>query len=215
MVRMPSPLQLSSSIESAPMVGLTRGKVFREHGIRTVEDLLWVLPFRYEDWRRKKSIGDLQDGERLTVEGTVVRSHLAVTARKRFKILDVTVADATGRLQVRFFNQPYLADTFSKGNRILLHGDVKIEPMARVPVIENPHYEILKERPATEFLKIRPVYERIGSITTKMLRWMIQTCLGQLPAAAFGEPFSPELLKKYKLVDRKTAFQELHFPEDD
>jgi ATP-dependent DNA helicase RecG len=206
-------LQLSSSIESAPMIQEGRGKVLRDHGIRTVEDLLWYLPFRYEDWRNVKKISQLNDGDRVTVPATVVRSHLQVTSRKRFKILDVTVSDGSGRMIVRFFNQPYLTDQFQQGVKVLFHGNAQLEPFAREPVMENPQYEVLKNRLAEEFLQVRPVYERIGSITPKMLRWIIKLCLEQIPAAAFGEPFSEELRKKYKLVDRKTAFQQLHFPD--
>lgn len=195
------------------MIQEGRGKVLRDHGIRTVEDLLWYLPFRYEDWRSIKKISQLNDGDRVTVPATIVRSHLQVTSRKRFRILDVTVSDGSARMIVRFFNQPYLTDQFQQGVKVLLHGNAQMEPFAREPVMENPQYEVLKNRPAEEFLQVRPVYERIGSITPKMLRWIIKLCLEQIPAAAFGEPFSEEMRKKYKLVDRKTAFQQLHFPD--
>lgn len=195
------------------MIQEGRGKILRDHGIRTIEDLLWYLPFRYEDWRHTKTISKLNDGDRVTVPATIVRSHLQVTSRKRFKILDVTVSDGSGRMIVRFFNQPYLTDQFQQGVKVLFHGSAQLEPFAREPVMENPQYEVLKGRPAEEFLQVRPVYERIGSITPKMLRWILKLCLEQIPAAAFGEPFSEELRKKYKLVDRKTAFQQLHFPD--
>ena len=69
-------LTLSSSIETAPMVNEARGKTFRNHGIRTIEDLLWYLPFRYEDWRHPKEIKHLSDGELATVVGKVTRIRL-------------------------------------------------------------------------------------------------------------------------------------------
>lgn len=196
------------------MISAGRGKVLRDHGIRTVEDLLWYLPFRYEDWRHVAKITQLNNGDRATIVGTVVRSNLQVTPRKRFKILDLTVSDGSGRMFVRFFNQPYLADHFPQGAKAIFHGNAAIEPFAREPLMENPQYEVLKDKKPDEFLQMRPVYERIGSITPKMLRWMIKLCLEQIPAAAFGEPFSEELKKKYNLVDRKTAFQQLHFPDE-
>src|SRR5262245_26312841 len=99
-------LQFSSSVENIPLINEKRGKMLRDHGIRTVEDLLWYLPFRYEDWSELSRISDLKDGQTATVYGTVTRSHLQVTARKRFKILDVTVKDDRGALLLQFFNQP-------------------------------------------------------------------------------------------------------------
>ena len=65
------------------MINEGRGKVLRDHGIRTIEDLLWHLPFRYEDWRQTRKISQVKDGDRVTVHGTVMRSHLQVTPRLR------------------------------------------------------------------------------------------------------------------------------------
>jgi ATP-dependent DNA helicase RecG len=207
-------LQLSSRIESAPMVNEKRGKIFREHGIRTIEDLLWYLPFRYEDWRILTRIKDLENGQLVTVLGEVVKSRLQITARRRFKILEVVIRDSSGSLIVRFFNQPYLKDQFEKGRVVLLHGIVKSEPFGQA-VLENAQFEMPKEGTSEIYLQIRPVYQRIGSITPKMLRWIIKKSLDSISAQAFGEPLSERLRKKYKLVERKLAFEELHFPARD
>ncbi|MGH9856409.1 MAG: DEAD/DEAH box helicase, partial [Acidobacteriota bacterium] len=205
-------LTLSSSIENAPMVNEARGKVFRNHGIRTIEDLLWYLPFRYEDWRHPKEIKRLIDGEVATIVGKVTRTHLHLTPRRHFKILEVTIRDSTGSILVRFFNQPYLKDQFEKDRKVILHGTVRVDPFGHDAEMENPHHEILKKEDPSEYLSVRPVYERIASITPKMLRWIVKLSLESIPAQAFGEPLSDELRKKYKLVDRRTAIWQLHFP---
>lgn len=205
-------LQLSSSIENIPLINEKRGKLLRDHGIRTVEDLLWHLPFRYENWDCLKRIPDLQDGESATVFGTVSRVHLQVTSRRRFKILDVTVRDSYGSLLLQFFNQAYLQEKFAKGTQVLIHGVVKKEPFAHDATIKDPQYEFPRDGDLSPFLRIRPVYERISAITPKMLRFMVRHCLESMPTAAFGEPLSDEIRKKYKLVDRKAAFLQLHFP---
>jgi ATP-dependent DNA helicase RecG len=191
-------LQLSSRIESVPLVNEKRGAVLRDHGIRTVEDLLWYLPFRYEDWRKLSRASELKSGQIATISGIVTH---------------ITVKDSGGVIIGRFFNQPYLKDHFEKGRSVILHGVVKKDPFVDYPILENPQHEVLNKKEAGHFLQVRPVYERIGSITPKMLRWMIHTCLEAIPASAFGEPISEEVRKKYKLIDRKTAFQQLHFPE--
>lgn len=205
-------LQLSSSIESIPLINEKRGKVLRDHGIRTVEDLLWHLPFRYENWDCLKPMSDLKDGDIVTVYGTVTRAHLQVTARRRFKILDVTLRDSRGAVLLQFFNQPYLQDKFVKGSNVLVHGQVKKEPFAHDAAIKDPQYEFPKNGDLQPYLRIRPVYERILSLTPKMLRYMVRYCLENLSEAAFGEPLSDEVRQKYKLVSRKAAFTQLHFP---
>lgn len=205
-------LQLSSRIESVPLVNEKRGAVLRDHGIRTVEDLLWHLPFRYEDWRGLSKSVDLKNGQIATITGTITRSNLHVTSRRHFRILEIAVKDSSGLVLARFFNQPYLKDHFEKGRSVVLHGVVRQDPLGHQAVMENPQHELLKEKDITHFLQVRPVYERIGSITPKMLRWMIHSCLEALPLSAFGEPISEEVRKKYRLIDRKSAFQQLHFP---
>ncbi len=195
------------------MVNEKRGKVFRDHGIRTIEDLLWYLPFRYEDWRVLSPIKDAENGQ-VTVQGEVIRTHLQITARRRFRILEVVIRDSSGSLIVRFFNQPYLKDQFEKGVKVLLHGLVKSEPFGQA-ILENPQFEMLKEGTSAQYLQVRPVYQRIGSITPKMLRWIVKKSLDSIPASAFGEPLSERLRKKYKLVERRTAFEQLHFPAGD
>jgi ATP-dependent DNA helicase RecG len=208
-------LQLSSSIENAPMVNETRGKTFRNHGIRTIEDLLWYLPFRYEDWSKPKKIKDLVDGETATIIGTISRAHLHLTSRRHFKILEITVQDGSGALLARFFNQPYLKDQFEKNRKVILHGTVRVDPFGHDAEMENPHHELLKNQDPSGYLQVRPVYERIGSITPKMLRWIIKKSLDAIPSQAFGEPLVDDLRKKYKLVDRRTAFSQLHFPSSE
>jgi ATP-dependent DNA helicase RecG len=205
-------LQLSSSIENAPMVNEARGKIFRNHGIRMIEDLLWYLPFRYEDWRKITRIKELTDGQIATVTGTITKAHMHQTARRHFKILEVTVQDASGSILIRFFNQPYLKDHFEKSRRVILHGTVRVDPFGHDAEMENPQYEILKKEDASEFLQVRPVYERIASITPKMLRWIIKQSLESIQPQAFGEPLNDDLRKKYKLIDRRSAFYQLHFP---
>ncbi len=193
------------------MVNEARGKIFRDHGIRTIEDLIWHLPFRYEDWRMVKQVKDLVDGETATVVVRVSRSHLQIT-RRQFKILEVSVHDSTGSMVVRFFNQPYLKDQFEKGRMVVLHGAVHVDPFANDGEMENPQYEFLKDEDPSQYLQVRPVYERVGTITPKMLRWVIRKCLDAIPISAYGEPISEALRKKYKLTDRRSAFLELHFP---
>ena len=205
-------LQLSSSIESAPLINEKRGKVLRDHGIRTIEELLWYLPFRYEDWRHLNTVSEAKNGQPITIAGTVSRVNLHITSRQRFRILDVTVRDTTGSALLRFFNQPYLKDQFEKGKRVIVHGIAQMEAISSGPAIKDPQYEFLKEKEVSEYLQLRPVYERIGTITPKMLRYIIRFCLEALPPGAFGEPLSQKIREHYRLVDRKTAFNQLHFP---
>ncbi|HXQ63378.1 MAG TPA: hypothetical protein VN787_00875, partial [Steroidobacteraceae bacterium] len=69
-------------------------------GIETVQDLLFLLPLRYEDRTRIVPIGTLRPGERAVVEGGI---ELAEVAFRRRRQLLVRISDGSGFLTLRFF----------------------------------------------------------------------------------------------------------------
>ncbi|MFH1171017.1 MAG: hypothetical protein V1778_00570, partial [bacterium] len=60
----------SSPITSLHGVGPTAEKRLAALGVRTIEELLWHVPFRYEDYRETSAVQDLQVGQIATVRGT-------------------------------------------------------------------------------------------------------------------------------------------------
>jgi ATP-dependent DNA helicase RecG len=105
-------------------VGPKRAAVLARLGIATVEDLLWSLPWRYEDRSRLTRINRLTPGTRGIICGTVRGTHLKKIPHRRLSILEVTVEDATGQLLALFFNQPYLEEQLATGTPVLLLGRV-------------------------------------------------------------------------------------------
>src|SRR5947208_2042073 len=100
-------------------VGPKKAEALGRIGIRTVEDAVWMLPWRYEDRSQCRSISSLVPGEAAMIEAQVERTALKVTNFKRRKLVEVAVADRTGRLHLIWFNQAYLAETFHVGQRPL------------------------------------------------------------------------------------------------
>src|SRR6266568_7312150 len=127
-------------------VGPKKAEALGRIGIRTVEDAVWMLPWRYEDRSQCRSISSLVPGEAAMIEAQVERTALKVTNFKRRKLVEVTVADPTGKLHVIWFNQAYLAETFHVGQRVMLYGQVKPRNGRWTELqMENPVFEILED----------------------------------------------------------------------
>ncbi len=214
-------LPLDTPLQFLKGVGPRRAADLQRVGVSTVEDLLYRFPTRYEDRGTFQTIASLRPGVAASVIGEVVGSGLRPTRRPRFKIFEMLVRDATGSLRAVFFNQGFLSDVFHPHQRVILFGRLELTPHGLQ--LQNPQYEILKSAPDGEAApaeaeddtlhtgRIVPVYEKTGTLTTKMQRAIVHQALGQIP------PDLPDMLPvdvraRQGLVDRRTALGDVHFP---
>jgi ATP-dependent DNA helicase RecG len=61
--------------------------------------------------------------------------------------------------------------------------------------------------------RIVPIYEKTGTLTTKMQRVLVHHALAELPPAV-PDPLPPEMLERLHLMDRRTALHDVHFPPE-
>ena len=161
-------------------------------GLHTVEDLLYRFPIRYEDRGSFQTIAGLKPGVAASIAGEVVSCGVRPTRRPRFKIFEMLVRDRTGSLRAVFFNQPFLKDVFRPHQRVILFGRLELTPHGLQ--LQNPQYEVVRQdEPAPEdgdggddetlhTGRIVPVYEKTGTLTTKMQRVLVHHALTLLPA---------------------------------
>ena len=116
-VRWPRPSRLTAPL---PLSGKRMAAGAGALGLHTVGDLLQHLP---SDSRESRTLAELRAGEPATVQ-VVVRSISARPVRRRGMrpLVEARVADASGSLRARFFNQPWLVDRYPPGTALLLHG---------------------------------------------------------------------------------------------
>ncbi|HSE57075.1 MAG TPA: ATP-dependent DNA helicase RecG [Nitrospiraceae bacterium] len=170
-------------------VGPKRAALLARLGIATVEDLLWSLPWRYEDRSRLTRINRLTPGTRGIICGTVRGTHLKKIPQRRLSILEVTVEDATGRLLALFFNQPYLEEQLAVGAPVLLLGRVvlgrrgwtdlrmEVEEYERIDSVD-PAASINSTSPRTLHIgRIVPIYHETRGWTSRQMRVLIDQAL--------------------------------------
>jgi ATP-dependent DNA helicase RecG len=188
-------------------------------GIQTAEDLLYHLPFRYEDRQNPRSLDELKPGEMASVIAEVRGSALLHT--KRMPIFELTVGQGRLAMKCMWFNGTYLNGKFQAGQTVALFG--KVEPSRSTSNFKmiQPQFEILPdstddaETQMLEVGRITPVYESLGG-TRLTSRWQRKTIFNLLEGmhGAVPECLPRELLARLSLPDRETALREVHFPPE-
>ncbi len=211
-------LTAASEVKYLKGVGPARAELFASRGIRTVEDLLYYTPFRYEDRAHLTHVRDLVPGQTTSVLVRVLTCGLMRTRRGVF-IYDLAATDSTGMLRCKWFNAVYLEKNkvFHTGQQVIFYGRVEHDPFGTGNLqIIQPHFEILPETEAEggdslEMGRVVPVYESIASLGPRVLRRLMWSALqsldGQIP-----DRLPTSVVHKNQLLDRATALLQTHFP---
>jgi ATP-dependent DNA helicase RecG len=192
-------------------VGPRRERALASAGLDTVGDLLARLPFRYEDRTAFRPVAGLHEGETATVAGELINCRLRWTGRRGFKIFEAAVRDESGCLLAVWPNQAFRQNTLRSHQRAIVHGPVT--RFRDVLQMNSPDVEIVDEAEAEPLhtRRIVPVYERVGPVTSRMLRTMIHGIVEAMPADV--EDLLPRALRdRLGFPERRRALAEAHFP---
>lgn len=178
-------------------------------GLKTVGDVLYHLPRRYDDYAHLKTINRLNWGEEVTVVG-VVRRVETQQGRSGIPIIRVTVSDGTGAIECVWFNQPYLAKSLKAGREIVISGKVD-EYLGRL-VFTSPEWEPLR-RDLLHTGRLVPVYPLTEGITSRWMRRLVRTALSEW-ADRLQDFLPPAVREGAGLVGLGEAIRQVHFPDD-
>lgn len=200
-------------IRFAKGVGPKRTTALERLGVKTVEEALWFMPWRYEDRSVITPIERLRPGLRATVCGTVMASSLKRIPHRRMTVLDVTLDDSTGRLQAVFFNQAYLEELLTPGARVMMAGRVQAGRKSWADLrLDVDQYELLEEGDAPLHVgRIVPIYHETRGWTSRHMRALVKSLLDQ-HAAAMPDILPEPVRCRLHLPRMVEAIQEVHFP---
>jgi ATP-dependent DNA helicase RecG len=210
-------MSLSTEVRMIKGVGPQRAELLAQRGIYTLEDLLGYLPFRYEDRIHFSKVKDIQPNGTYTIRARVMSGQALRNMRfRRDAIYHLLVQDEDGGLlPCKFFHGGYLEGRLKPGQLLILHGKAEIDRMrpARLEMI-NPQIELLnsEEMDSTEVGRIVPIYEAIGTFSSKQIRRALYT------AAQLVDPRMPDVLPdnlraRLGYPARGEAIVRTHFPE--
>jgi ATP-dependent DNA helicase RecG len=209
-----------------------------KRGVETVEDLLYHLPFRYEDRLNPVPMSALQAGTMASVIGEVRGSVLLHT--RHMPLFEMTVGQGLNTVKAMWFRGGYLRDKFHVGQMVALYGKLEASRSSagKFKMIQ-PQFEILPghgdadaEFSMLEVGRIVPVYESLGGTTawgaklgSKWLRRVVWGLFEELEKQLVGKSASEHtvgvveetlpvaLLARLKLPGRLEALKAVHFPE--
>ncbi|MDP2585957.1 MAG: DEAD/DEAH box helicase [Candidatus Levybacteria bacterium] len=178
-------------------------------GIKTFEDFLYHIPSRYDDFSLISKINRVQQGEVVTIQGTVSEINNEFT--KNFKRLQkAEIADSTGSIEVVWFNQPYLTKVIHAQDKIALSG--KIDWFLRKLVMQSPDYELITSSPAIHTGRLVPVYPETKGLTSKWLRRQTYNLINE-NKHLFIEYLPDSTIADHSLIAIGQAIEQIHFPQ--
>jgi ATP-dependent DNA helicase RecG len=200
-------------------VGPRVAEMLAAKGIQTAEDLLYHLPFRYEDRQNPRSLDELKPGETASVIAEVRGAALLRT--RKMPIFELTVGQGRLALKCMWFNGTYLNGKFHAGQTVAVYGKVEASRSTSNFKMIQPQFELLPdasddaETRLLEVGRITPVYESLGGARLAS-RWQRKVNFNLLESmrGAVPECLPGELLARLDLPGREQALREVHFPPE-
>jgi ATP-dependent DNA helicase RecG len=190
------------SLQSIPTFGPKTILKLNRLGIFTPKDLLYHFPTRYLDFSKNSTIESLLQNEPATIRGQLISLNNIYT-RSRKNILKAIVADTTGKIELIWFNQPYLEKNFTVGQTYSFAG-VPTLYQNRLTLI-SPEYSSLRTG------KIIPIYPQTSGLNSKWFQKIFSLHLNNL-LTDIPESLPPKIIQQFKLVPLKTALLQIHQP---
>jgi ATP-dependent DNA helicase RecG len=208
-------MNLSTPIEELPRVGPQYQRKLKKLGIKTVGQLLFHFPYRYEDFSNVLPISKVQPHQKVSIRGKIQDIKNIRTPRKRMVLTQALVSDDTGTIQVIWFNQPYLINTLKKGDFLFLAGKMNQKGSGRY--LSSPAHEKVsneanfKNPDLTHTGRLVPVYSETEGLSSRWLRFIIKPLLVKMKSKV-PDPLPRELKQKYKFLPFGQAIWQIHFP---
>ena len=198
-----------SKLEDIPTKYITAKQLsnLKSLGINTVYDLIYYFPRAYDDRTNIKKIGELKFNEYVVLKATVM-SAVNLTVRSGKKIVKAMVSDGTGMMEILWFGMPYIKKSLRIGEEYLFIGQTK---KAAVFQLINPEYKLFSGQQKVSENEILPIYSSNKNITQNSLRKLVEKFLVNF-LNYFEENIPKELIKEYKIMERKSAIKNIHYP---
>ena len=201
---------LNTDIRYIKGVGEARAKSLAKLGITDLRSLLSYFPRAYDDRRAYKKIADLIPGENACACAVIAGEPKLSRIRKGLDLVKLRAVDETGALELTYFNQSYLKNTFHTGDAYVFFGRAEGTPSR--PQMTNPLFEREGAHQITG--RIMPIYPLTAGVSQSMLYKAVEqglaACVDELP-----DILPEDVRLVYQLCHTRFAYENIHFPTDD
>lgn len=225
-------MRIDTPLERVFRLAEPRRNALKKLRIKTAEDLLYHFPSRYGDVAEIRNIEGLQKGETVVVFGKISKLEATKAFRKKIPMGTAELHDDSGKIQIVWFNQPYIAKMIPDGAIVRVEGRVserrqkssdtkpslyfsnpKIEKVESIPqgvggsLFENEGKDI------SASWRMHPVYPESRGITSNWIFHAAQKIIASGIVDSLIDPIPPEILEKYHLPSLRTALIFIHAPK--
>jgi ATP-dependent DNA helicase RecG len=199
---------LEQSIDKLPSTSQTTIKRFKKIGIKTFFDLLNYFPFRYENYSLISFIEKAQPGEKITLKGKIIDKKEERT-KKGLRLQKFLLYDGTGKIEIIFYNQPYLLKVIPFEKEVSFAGEVN---EFGKKIIMTPFEWEVETNIHTG--RLVPIYPEKKGLSSRVIREKIFWLLSQISENEILEIFPKEIISYNNLLSEYLAYKNIHFPKN-
>ena len=210
-------MNFSTLVQELPRIGPQYQKKLKKLGIKTVRDLLFHFPHRYEDFSEIIPISNIRLKEQICIQGKILEIENNRTWKRRMILTQALIQDQSGAIKVIWFNQPYLVNALKSGDFVCLAGKLALrkgETYLSNPIhekIPNPKFQIPNPS-LTHTGRLIPVYPETEGLSSKWLRFIIKPLLVGFKNKNL-DSLPRKIIKDKKLMPLEKALWQIHFPD--
>jgi ATP-dependent DNA helicase RecG len=203
---------LSSPIDELTRLTHVQRAALDKLGLRTIRDLLYHIPARYESSADVRTIEQTHDGQTVTIYGQFTKLEMKRSFKTKVPMAEGSFTDGTGTLRIVWFHQPYLAKMVPTNELVRLRGTLTVgkgkkyianptvEKAAGIPILENP-------------TGLMPVYPESAGVTSLWFYHALKRVFEEGILSEVEETLPEEILEKYHLPTLETALIWAHQPK--
>ncbi len=173
--------------------------------IRTIGDLLYYIPRRYDDFSKIIPIKSASLGA-ITIKGTPLRVS-AHFSQKGIHMSEAEISDGTASLKAIWFRAPYVKEQLLRDTEYYFSGSV--ERVGRSFALVHPTFEKVSDFQKNT-ARIVPVYPETKDVSSRLIRRVVAAALDYV--SSINELLPPSILANQRLITREKALREVHYP---
>lgn len=193
-------------------VGARTALQLQKLGLYTAEDVLFHLPFRYQDRTRIVPIGTLRLGDHVVIEGVIRHTYFAMGKRRT---LVVQLMDSSGSLSLRFFYyQAAQLKRLTVGTRLRCFAEVRRGKNSFEMI--HPEYQYINtDEPVPVTETLTPIYPTTEGVSQLLLRKITEEVLSRLDDHSLPDYLSARWCPEITLMPLAAALRYVHRPPPD
>lgn len=198
------------SVKKLHKIGQEKAKSLNKIGIKTIGDLLWHFPWRYDDLSEIKDISQLEENVLATVRVKILSLKTLRSWKRKITITEILASDSQDQVKAIWFGQKFVGQILKIGDEIFLSGKPSFKN--NLWQFSSPSYDKVK-KVNIHSARLVPIYHSSADLSQKQLRFLINLALKHAPK--IDDPLPVEILNQEKYPYLHEALQAIHFPEEE